>query len=356
MKLLVTGNGFDLAHGLPVKYTDMLDALFDPTLYKKNHPTYSLDWLKPEDKNRFCGVPLLKHFKTRRNLSGWAGFENELQEIITYFISAERHGVHMGGNNIRGDYSAYEYPELESIIDFHARNDTDLMWTALSDQLNQVCEFIALYICNLKMDFNSVPNKQALKPIYTESYTFYLTFNYSKTFELNYDTAAKDFSVTNQPRFFSMKSYSQFIHGDADTPSIPIYNSISLSPLVLGIHNDLSRVNPNDVDAIHRLVFDKSFQRIQKHTGSQYRQWFNAPLHYGQKAPISTDIYGHSMDVADHDVLKYIIEKSATTKIYYLNQSDYEQKIINLVKMYGSMTEVEDRFYSEKITLEQIPT
>ena len=48
-RMLVVGNGFDLAHGLPTKYQDMLDAL--------SHDTAS--WLSAEDRQRYSDNPLL---------------------------------------------------------------------------------------------------------------------------------------------------------------------------------------------------------------------------------------------------------------------------------------------------------
>lgn len=356
MKLLVTGNGFDLAHGLPVKYTDMLDALFESKQFQTNHPSYPLNWLDAANKEKYSEVELFKHFKSKRTLTGWAGFENELQAIISYFITASPVRLQYGGT-IHGNYRRYQYQDLKSIIDAHAQEDKSLMWNRLSRQLNQVCEFIDLYIQNLKIDFNAVPNKNSLRPIYTEEYGFYLTFNYSYTFQQNFNAATNYFSISSQSTPWSTNFCTQFIHGLAGGSHISIHNTEFLSPLVLGVHNDVSKVNPSDRDQINRLPFEKSFQRIQKRTGRQYRQWFqNSSQSHSGYSSISTDIYGHSLDVADHDVLHFIIEHSETTRIFYLDQTDYEQKIVNLVKMYGSMTEVEDRFYSGKITFEPIPT
>lgn len=360
MKLLVTGNGFDLAHGLPVKYTDMLDALFDPTLYKKNHPTYSLDWLGAASKEKYSNVELFQHFNSCRNLTGWAGFENELQSIINYFVSYNLQSQHSSPfSSSRNNSSEIQYLQLGSIYINYITKNTSLAWKQLSEQLNEICNFINLYITNLKMDLYSIPNLNALRPIYSEKYGLYLTFNYSDTFQQNFNTLTKLLSISGNSFLSSnpVDKHSHFIHGLAGSSRSSQQNTGSLSPLVLGIHNDVSKIDPSDIDQINRLPFEKSYQRIQKQTGRKYRQWFENPSHeYGNYSSIFTDIYGHSLDVADHDVLNFIIEHSKTSRIFYLNQTDYEQKIINLVKMYGSMTEVEDRFYSGKILFEQIPT
>ena len=43
MNILVIGNGFDLAHGLPTKYTDFLDFMSDYTRYL-NYPEHEWVW------------------------------------------------------------------------------------------------------------------------------------------------------------------------------------------------------------------------------------------------------------------------------------------------------------------------
>lgn len=67
MKLLVTGNGFDLAHGLPTTYKDMLTALFSPNKFRENHPHFSLDWLTDDIKQKYANVELLNYFKSQNN-------------------------------------------------------------------------------------------------------------------------------------------------------------------------------------------------------------------------------------------------------------------------------------------------
>ena len=74
-------------------------------------------------------------------------------------------------------------------------------------------------------------------------------------------------------------------------------------------------------------------------------------------------IYGHSLDETDEDILKYVIgDKNENSEldlkpekviIYYYDNFDYEQKVINLIKLYGRAI-VEE--YMEKSLFEFIPT
>ena len=112
--------------------------------------------------------------------------------------------------------------------------------------------------------------------------------------------------------------------------------------IVLGIEDN----DPSNLDTIY---FKKYFQRIQKKTGREVFDWFDEKI--SSSEPIVTDIFGHSLDTTDKDILMLIFEKSRYTNIYYYNQADYEQKIINLVRLYGSPEEFTKRYYNHKIRL-----
>ena len=112
--------------------------------------------------------------------------------------------------------------------------------------------------------------------------------------------------------------------------------------IVLGIEDN----DPSNLDTIY---FKKYFQRIQKKTGREVFDWFDEEI--SSSKPIVTDIFGHSLDTTDKDILMLIFEKSQYTNIYYYNQADYEQKIINLVRLYGSPEEFTKRYYNHKIRL-----
>ena len=106
-------------------------------------------------------------------------------------------------------------------------------------------------------------------------------------------------------------------------------------------------VNEQSDSNMNFIFFVKFFQRIQKASGVKYK-------HLVKKKTIDNNIqhskyilyiYGHSLDETDADILKYVIGdkmsngnlelKPEKVIIYYYDDTDYEQKIINLIKMYG---------------------
>lgn len=110
--------------------------------------------------------------------------------------------------------------------------------------------------------------------------------------------------------------------------------------MVLGVNEQ------QDMDFIY---FVKYFQRIQKASGVSYKNFINSYIRNDRgrnvKEEYKLHIYGHSLDETDEDILRYIIGKtdeqgrlnlnSKQIVIYYYDASDYEQKVVNLIKLYG---------------------
>lgn len=78
MNILIIGNGFDLAHGLPTKYTDFLDWIIDQT--------YFYEYLKEEESEIVKNIPSLSvnipKAKRRKNLSKRVPHQQEIWYCI----------------------------------------------------------------------------------------------------------------------------------------------------------------------------------------------------------------------------------------------------------------------------------
>ena len=141
-----------------------------------------------------------------------------------------------------------------------------------------------------------------------------LSFNYTNTFESNYTKNVK----------------THYIHGKAT-------GSKSNCNIVLGINEYLNKKERSqNVDFID---FQKYFQRIQKRTGNEYKNWLSEINNqkYDNKEPKhKLYIFGHSLDVTDSDIIKeFILNKHIETTIFYHDQQAYENRIRNLIKIIG---------------------
>lgn len=81
MNVLIVGNGFDLAHGLPTKYSDFIGQVND----KSEFYQFLIDKPKSNLKiyNRVKNSKVFRYMKSQCNQNnGWVDFENELKAIV----------------------------------------------------------------------------------------------------------------------------------------------------------------------------------------------------------------------------------------------------------------------------------
>ena len=132
----------------------------------------------------------------------------------------------------------------------------------------------------------------------------------------------------------------KYIYMNLYTKKKSAHYRLEKNNMVLGVNEQ------QDMDFIY---FVKYFQRIQKASGVSYKKFINSYIRNDQgrnvKEEYKLHIYGHSLDETDEDILRYLIGKtdeqgrlnlnSKQIVIYYYDASDYEQKVVNLIKLYG---------------------
>lgn len=134
-----------------------------------------------------------------------------------------------------------------------------------------------------------------------------LTFNYYDTYERIYGEEG-NFEC-------------DYIHGKTD-----INKNVKFSNLVLGIDEYLD--DDRKDKELELLSFKKFYQKIYKSTGNRYLNWVDEiKCEYGDyinpnilsgKGYLGHTFFGHSLDVADKDVLKLLIcNDNVQTKIFY---------------------------------------
>lgn len=329
-RLLIIGNGFDLAHQLPTRYQDMLEALkIQKEIMESSHSLHcpSYIWLKIDKIHQFSLNPFIQYFQDALDLNGWTDFETHIRNIIRCFQCTDV-------KKSPSPFSAYEpNPELyftrEVIL--WKQKKWGLLWNLLKTHLDELIEYIDCYLIRVlenhlgcSFDTDKYPHF-----IYEKTYDYLLSFNYTDTY---YQIAKmKNLKVLPKPHF---------IHGT-------ISSFDSFANIVLGIDD----YDPENLETIY---FKKYFQRIQKKTGREVFSWINPEEN--PNSEIIVDIFGHSLDITDKDILLKIMNRSVFTTIYYLNQSDYEQKILNLIRIFGSPDTFCERYYNNKIRLKCIDT
>ena len=323
MNILLIGNGFDLAHGLPTKYTDFLEYVkvikgiqnIEDLINNNMYLVEKVEVQSLIEDNFWIYYFLECPIYQKEN---WIDFESEISRIIRS-IDHDMNGVDFDGqireltNKYLCDYYLHrgmkknkfgEWPGICKVTYRELRDD-------LLRDLNRLIRALEMYLYKL---VERIPCNGILPDIQDICFDKVLSFNYTDTYQRKYDKRGK--------------AEYDFIHG-----KVYAAHSIVTNNMVLGI--DEERKN-KDVEFI---AFKKYYQRIYKETGCSYKNWieeiktdvsaYNSKLH-------NLYIFGHSLDATDKDVLRdLILCDNIYTTIFYYNKDDFGTKIANLVKVIG---------------------
>lgn len=347
MNILVIGNGFDLAHGLPTRYDDFLNFVEEFIEYKVTNECNMrfLDYFKSLNEtninlydqidgliedNRWLNYFLtLRENKVLLNKLTWIDFESEISKVIKTFdeyrnkLISEKvfENEQMRIDEHSFDVLHYILEKKEKIIQIDCllslENIRELKEELITD-LNRLIRCLEMYLDDYVRK-NYFDKLQKIKFIEALKIDKILTFNYTNTYEHVYGKSNINFD---------------YIHGKAD-----IKHNLNSCNLVLGIDEYLGENEKNS--NIEFIQFKKFFQRIYKGTGCLYKDWIKFYTEQKGKTPkipheLNLYFIGHSLDVTDKDILKeLILFDEANTTIYYHNQEALGRMIANLVKVIG---------------------
>ena len=371
MNILVIGNGFDLAHKLPTRYGDFLNFLVlvnrlktylgiyseysDREEYKKldsyvaeyiekkiynEHTKYTFvaDILKRNNDEVLNKIIELsknnvwfKWFKEANINKNWIDFEAEISNVIqeieyilkNYYIKEnEIYKYKAQTNNDQTEYNKnvinnFLLDENRAIIS----GDIDEIKKNILDDLNDLIECLNIYLYDCVGGIN---NNYISPDIYDLDLDKVISFNYTNTFEKNYNK--------------KKKVEYDYLHGK--TTDLCTQNN-----MVLGIDEYL---NEEEIYSnVNFIEFKKYFQRIHKRTGCIYKRW----LEEINKCPNQENnvyFFGHSLSITDRDVIRdFLLNDNITSTIYYRSDKHYAELVTNIVKLIGSNCLI-DRVYGTK--------
>lgn len=371
MNILMIGNGFDLAHGLPTKYTDFLEfatvmhQVVDVgvpnnkidygkllpemvKLIKENMDTMNKDEWKDLIYDNFW----VKYFlwSPLYQKENWIDFESEISRVIQsldsdmfssegkkYELADEM--MNLSNEFLNNIYSEYTYivQSMNALTDGKCKSITfkeirDRLYNDLNKLIRALEIYLTEYVGNINIKVVSPDIQKIAKRIIdckdgnrAAIISNVLCFNYTNTYQKIYLADG------------NLENYMDYIHGKAD-----ISNTIESNNMVLGIDEYLPDERKNK--DIEFIAFKKFYQRIYKETGCKYKEWVDDIREeyeeYCQRqadavereyrytndnmqrmmnrlaASVIKDekcrmhnlyIFGHSLDVTDGDVLRDLI-------------------------------------------------
>lgn len=379
MNMLIIGNGFDLAHGLPTQYKDFLkfvnlanaildddldtikniensDGNDDKEIKKTKDFKEFINSLKNEENFKYiedmielsCENLWFNYFNNLKlKLNTWIDFETEISKVIQILETVKESKDNALLYN-KGFFEVHDGIQivatfLQNTDSYDVNKDSKLnnsnknyylnvksysfLVKKLLKDLNRLTRCLEIY---LSFYINSLDVGLRIPEILTlkNDINCVLSFNYTNTFE----------------RFYGRPNVEyDYIHGKAS-----IENTVETCQLVLGIDEYLDEEERNkNIDFIQ---YKKYFQRIYKKTGQKYKKWLYDSNNANNRAfsfddtveSLNIYILGHSLDITDKDILNTLImfDKNnpeslidVNVTIYDHNQNATASHIANLVRV-----------------------
>ena len=366
MNILIIGNGFDLAHQLPTKYTDFLNFMKFINRIESFHGTFK-EFTKDNDKYKFSELNVniqkyisevieddskkntnivdiwnnrksaddksdrVKHIERMIELSSkniwfewfqeqlnvhpnWVDFESEISRVVQKVEKL----IPLIPLKIEKIARMPSYQRLINKIIFAGKaSDKDITLAEIETKkgkmltdLNNLIRCFEIYLEDL---VKNIDISQLSLDIYNLNIDKILSFNYTNTYQKLYDPNVE----------------CAHIHGKAD-----INNDTKSNNMVLGIDDYLK--GEEKFTNTNFIEFKKYYQRLIKGTNCDYKKWIDEINQTKSFTKHNVYIFGHSLASTDRDVLLDFIENEKTIiTIYYNNSNQYSDQICNLVHLIG---------------------
>lgn len=385
-KILITGNGFDLFHGLPTKYghfmaimetiekygfkekisfEDLFERYFKerfPNDYESIKEKYKTENIHFEKEKISELAKLLssnswfKYFKNVNDIETWIDFETEienvLKQLILLFDLYKNNDKRLSNYNYYNPIKTGIYIDIKTLgiseknldVDYirldeiflnkrtHKIDQSKLLKHLLSS-FNEFKELFNNYILStVEVFMNNFRNKFGLQMNLIDE--FY-SFNYTATLE-------NEYKVEN--------SKVVYLHGKSK-------DNNDLQNIVLGI----SEV-PIGIENSEVFGFTKYYQKFRKNNNMMF---IKIPEKNNNLEETIFFIIGHSLDESDKeyiiqvfDFLKIDYNKHSKICIFYFNEDDYNKKLNNLFKIIDKKIIMEmnqnSRLYFERLSVENV--
>lgn len=354
--VLILGNGFDLAHGLPTRYSDFLKFCKTSLTNPNNKEVCINEWLKDYVKDKKIKQEYINYFFTKYNYfldlideniwynflyhkyndslikgENWIDFESEISSLIQsidkneenlsreYDMPLKNVTTYFSNDTLYSGEAVYSFlidyflpvkkhifVEKHKTVKVKLKEIRKILYEDLDD-FNKALEIYLLLV-------ESIYVNKKLKDI-TNNYDYIINFNYTHTYQIFYEKFKEIFHI----------------HGEVhEKPDEKINN------MVLGINEYWSEEERDS--HTNFTIFKKFAQRIQKRTGIESYKWFDEiKSDYKKNNEVAeVFIFGHSLDITDKDILYDYLESEATNVTIYCRDEETEgEYIANVIKIIG---------------------
>lgn len=368
-KILIIGNGFDLAHGLPTAYKDFMrfckvvptilldkkgmsisDAMENADIHSKIKAVIESELNDDTGILKNKTIPMVqelkdciqeniwyKYFqKIEKDMRGdnWIDFESEISEVIEYLDrkidrleKKYKQSDFINDRDPRGKITSFFVTIFSDRI--QALSGRDIREICFND-LEKLTRALEIYLSVFveKIDCDKLNIISEIQPDYV------LSFNYTDTYKKVYVIKEE------KPEIFH-------IHGKCNAG-----NPMKENNMVLGI-DEYWEGKDKDIHT-NFSIFKKFVQRIRKKTGAGIYTILDAIeyLHRTFSYESTVYVFGHSLDKTDKDILSQLLgHKTTAVKVYCKDKGSEGELIAKMIQLIGQDNLV-DKVYADPSKLE----
>lgn len=373
-KVLIIGNGFDLYHGLPTRYSDFLflaehwDGFYKRYLESSLHAIGEVGTLEIQlEQGKLCENSLEDFIKHKNLLNGEKieFLNNNLKnnKWIQYFLDVTIEGQNWIDfeeeiDNVLKNIHAYfdDLPNLKSTTIIESHYDNDI--------INTIKHFKDL-MPGIKLGLASMENlsprqldkqeRELIKALRKELDVLIKCFQYYLSEFVDnirckvYSEQVKaldDIYLLN----FNYTYTHERVYGRHRISHHPIHGDLSNGNMVMGVlDNDL----PYEEEY---LAFQKSVQRVTSSSGGYYKDWVVKPRSRDlSDEGVDAYVFGHSLGKFDQTVLDYFFKNDYVNKVTIFYYSDViKESLVEILAKYLGMGVLEEKCDSGAIVFEKL--
>ncbi|TDD99848.1 AbiH family protein [Flavobacterium cellulosilyticum] len=366
-RLVIIGNGFDLAHGLPTSYKDFIDDYWK----KVNSSSYDDDFVSFENIGQN-----LKFYHVE-NLKGLANFIMQYDEKIK-FSDAEIYREH--GNNNSGKYPRAHILNYKNVF-FRLINQKSIQnWVDIENEYYRELKKIMKSKCldisksedywsqeqkaqveKLNIEFEDIKNllENYLSKTFDAVYNFENIMNLDIINHLNSNPRYEDFLFEKEDGIFYNKKenlklgntlllsfnytktaldYSNYLSNkglDINYNYIHGKTGVKELPIIFGFGDEMDD-DYKELENIDENEYLKYFKSIQYLEHSNYKYLYN----FVEKEPFQVFVFGHSCGLSDRTLLSTIFENRNcfSLRVFYhqkKSSDNYTELIQNISRHFA---------------------
>lgn len=343
-RLIIIGNGFDLAHGHKTSYTDFitdyirksyLNTLETPQtnvdLDNRYYETYAHyfdnELIHINLKDKYTNIDYTKTIVNCKNLIELKDISNRYKfnrRFKSEFIkSTIDHCENYNWVDIENEYFQHLLIFKNTYLKEKEKNSGRKMYSLpdleelenLNQNLNHLTKALGEYLESLKTE-NTVINNQILK-IFRES----ITKDEIVTTNLNYNTPPKNIYFLNFNYTSTLLNYQKRLTPSTSSLINHIHGELNsnINPMIFGFGDEIDK-SYQEIEELNENEFFKHIKSFKYFKTSKYHDL----IRFTESDDFQVYIIGHSCGLSDRTLLNHIFEheKCKSIKIFYHQRPD----------------------------------